>query len=400
VASSAELRACALVIALGLASIAGLVGCSSLRSGTGAELRVMVQREIEGDNTPSLVVVAVRDGEVVALAAEGMGDLAAGRAATVDTVYMLFSLSKPVTATAVVQLHDRGLIDIDMPAVAYLPDLTRYPGLGGVTIRHLLVHSSGLPNPSPFEWARPLGQPRPPLASFLSQVLDEHGHLHFEPGSGSQYSNVGYLILGRIVEHVSGRPFEVYVRENIFEPLRMERTSFAYERRLFDDVATGYVRAGTMQHALGRFLAGPAAFGRRIGDWVSGHLYVVDGAPYGGMVGTGQDLARFAAMHLGGGSYRGARVLSSEAVRMMQEEQRTTQGCLLPFSLGWHVGTVDGTRYFEHLGSGGGFRPALRLYPELDYGIVVLTNRTRYDPTPFTHTILSARPSMRREPQM
>ena len=361
---------------------AGPPGCASLSSVTRDDLAATVRSQVATGRSVSIAVAAVRGGEVVALEAAGSADLASGRAATPDTVYMLFSLSKLVTATAVMQLWDRGLLDLDRPIRSYLPELAiRGASQTPITARHLLAHSSGLPNPSPFQWARPLGQRRPRLASFLASVLDRYGYVVFEPGSGFLYSNLGYLVLGRLVERVSGQPYEAYVRRSIFEPLGMRRAAFDLDRRLYEDVATGYVRSGTREHALGRLLAGRAAFGKRFGDWVSGNPFVVDGAPYGGMVGSARDLARFVAMHLGGGAYRGRSVLSERASRAMQEEQRTTSGCVLPFTLGWHAGSVAGNRYLEHRGSGGGYRPALRIYPDLGYGVVVLTNVTRFDPS-------------------
>lgn len=373
--------------ALGLMVGLGMGGCAHLSEVDTHELCEITRAEAE-DATPSIVLAAFSRDELLFLDASGTADVSDARPATTDTVYMFFSISKVFTATAVMQLVDDGKIDLDRPLREYLPELAlQNPFDTPLTVRHLLNHSSGLPNPAPWAWAHLEEEPRPRLAQFLDSILAEHPELEHEPGTRDDYNNLGYLILGLLVERTADQPYEDYVRARILEPLGMQRTDFVYRPAMKADAARGTVERNSLYHRLFRRVARPELFGTPTEDYATSRLYLVDGAPYGGLVGTAEDLSRFARMHLGGGTLDGQRVLSPEAVAAMQAPQRLNNGKLLDHALGWHSDTIDGERYFNHMGKGGGFRPAVRIYPGLGYGIVVLTNRTKYDPKPITRRV-------------
>jgi CubicO group peptidase (beta-lactamase class C family) len=301
---------------------------------------------------------------------------------------MFFSITKLFTATAVMTLVDEGRIDLDQPIDAYVPDLALVnPFDTPLTVRHLLNHSSGLPNPPAWSWAHLHDRPRPRLRAFLDQVLAENGRLEAEPGTRDEYNNIAYLILGRLIEDVSGEPYEDYVRARIIEPLEMEHTDFVYRDDMLARAAIGVVARNSIYHRLFRRVAPPELFGPEVGDYATARLYLVDGASYAGLVGTAPDLSKFAAMHLAGGTWHGERILSEASVRAMQAVQHGRREKPLSHTLGWHTGVIGGERYFNHMGRGGGFRPAIRIYPGLGYGIVVLTNRTNYDPKPITQRV-------------
>ncbi len=362
-----------------------VTGCARLQPTEAAALCDVINSEIERGRTPSIVIATVDEDGLMFLDAGGVDEPFSQRAATPASVYMLFSITKVFTATAVMTLVDDGALDIDAPLERYMPDLPlENPYPTPLTPRHLLNHSSGLPNPSVWSRARAAGERRPELATLLAQMLEGHGRLTAEPGTQDRYNNLGYLVLGRLIEEISGRPYEDYVRERILDPLEMNQTDFRYRPDMLAHAAIGTVRKNSLYHRLFLRAAPAELFGPSIGRKATSVLYEIDGASYAGLVGTAEDVAKFLSLHLSGGVYRGRRILSERSVEAMQTVQYTSSGKTLSHALGWHTDVVDDVRYFNHMGRGGGFRPAIRIYPTLGHGIVVLTNGTDYDPKPIT----------------
>ena len=179
----------------------------------------VLKAEVDGGETPSLVIAAVDGERTLYLDARGIADPIAGRAARPDSVYMFFSITKLFTATAVMTLVDEGRVDLDQPVDRYLPDLAIVnPFETSLTVRHLLNHSSGLPNPPVWSWVRLHDDSRPPLRELLDRALVEHGRLEAEPGTRDEYNNLAYLVLGRLVEEVSGEPYEDYLNSRLWAP--------------------------------------------------------------------------------------------------------------------------------------------------------------------------------------
>jgi CubicO group peptidase (beta-lactamase class C family) len=319
----------------------------------------------------------------------GVAALVDGRAVGPETAFMWFSITKLFTATAIMQLHERGRLDIDAPVRDLLGDefaITddRYRP---VTARDLLSHSSGLGNPPVWSRAHPAATARPSIAEQLAELFAEHGpHLRHPPGQGQRYSNLGFLLLGRMIEVADGRDYETYIREEILEPLDMTRTGFDWEP-LLDDAAVGHSRKGEFFTTLAKSKVDAALFDEPLAHWEVTVPFEIEGTPYAGLIGTAGDLAKFLAVHLEQGTWNGRRILSPASVQAMQTVQRDHRGHPLDFALGWHTQLIDGERYFNHMGKGGGFRPEVRLWPGRGYGVVVLTNCTRYDPRPLTRTV-------------
>ena len=154
----------------------------------------------------------------------GFADIEDRRAASAETVFLWFSMTKIVTATAIVQLSERGGLGLDDPVSGYVADFPSGDRGRRVTIRHLLSHSAGLANPIPIGWVRPATAPANDLREFTSPLLRKHSRLRSEPGARASYSNLGYLVLGEVIERASGRPYVDYVRANILDPLGMSST--------------------------------------------------------------------------------------------------------------------------------------------------------------------------------
>ncbi len=159
--------------------------------------------------TPGLQYIVVTADGPSFEAHEGFANLAAGRPLLTGTTMMAYSMSKTITAAAILQLVERGRLGLDDPIARHL---AWQPYGTAITIRHLLSHTSGIPNPIPLRWVHPAEA----HASFNEQealraVLRRHARLGFAPGTRFAYSNIGYWLCGAIVEAVTGQPFASYV---------------------------------------------------------------------------------------------------------------------------------------------------------------------------------------------
>jgi CubicO group peptidase (beta-lactamase class C family) len=189
---------------------------------------------------PGLSVAVVKSDRVIWERGFGFANLATSTSTTPATIYLWFSITKIVTATAVLRLAEGGNLDLDAPVDEYFRGFKVVSQPVPVTVRHLLNHSSGLPNPIPIRWVRPVGTPAPDQRAFVNRLLGRHRKLKFLPGERASYSNIGYLVLGEVVSEIAGVRYEEYVRDDILVPLGMKRTGFSYPRLAEHEVATAY----------------------------------------------------------------------------------------------------------------------------------------------------------------
>ena len=316
-------------------------------------------------------------------------------------------MTKLFTATALMQLRESGLVDLDREVRAYLPDFPlHHPSGREVTVRHLLSHSSGIANPIPVSWVHLAEEPEVNLDDFTRRLLARYHRLTFEPGSRYAYSNLGYLVLGQVIERTSGQRYTDYIQQHILEVLNMRLTGFSYEHLRDQDVATGYVRSRSMMGILGRFLVDRRIFGATRNGYTAFHRFLIDGAPYGGLLGPVAEIGNFLKAYLGGGTFEGRRLLESSSIAEMLIPQRNHRGEELSTSgremsqrigLGWHLDGNEERRFCYHLGGGAGYRSELRLYPPLGYGMCVMGNETSYDTGAITRMIVSAQNRKRHE---
>ncbi len=353
--------------------------------------------ETAGRKVPGISAAVVQNDRVIWSGAAGLADLATGKPATTDTVYLWFSMTKIVTATAVVQLAERGALDLDAPVRDYVPEFPASTG-APATVRHLLSHSSGLPNPIPVRWISPAASARPEPDTFMASLLERHGKLKTPPGATARYSNLGYIVLGEVVASASGVPYVDYVRGAVLSPLGMTKTDFVYRPDLEALAATGYQLRRHPLTPLYRLLLPKGIVGGNEGRFVSFNRFIVDGAAYGGLVGTVQDAGRFLALHVGGGQSASGAILSPAGVQTMQTI--TARGRKLDVALGWfrfRSAQTTGPRFLEHTGGGGAFFNAMRIYPDDRVGVVVMGNASSYDRKPIAEAALASLRSDRPE---
>jgi CubicO group peptidase (beta-lactamase class C family) len=275
---------------------------------------------------------------------------------SVDTIFDIASLTKVIaTTTAVMQLLDRGLLHLDDPVAKYWPEFGQ-KGKAGLTLRQLLTHTSGLRVEinRQTNWSDYQG--------VLKAIAMDHP-LN-PPETRFRYSDVNFIVLGEIVQRVSGQPLEAYCTQKIFKPLKMQHTSFKPPANWLTRIAPcnvikGHLRWGEVQD--------PTSY--RLGG-VAGHS---------GVFSTAADLAVFVQMLLDGGESRGERILSREAVTAMTKPQ-IIEGISTRHGLGWDVQSAYSKEFntsfpagsFGHTGYTG---TSIWIEPRSKTYLIILTNR-------------------------
>ena len=333
--------------------------------------RIMEAVAVAGKITGMSVAVASPDRMLYA-GAIGYADLEGRRASTVDDQYPWFSMTKIATATTAMRLHADGVLDIDAPIGTYLPAYRAHPTHGHPTTRELLSHTAGLGNPLPVRWVRPADQPRDPAV--LARIITKHGTPKHAVGSRASYSNIGYLLAGEVIASATGATIEACVRERVLDALGMEKTGYDYPRDA--PRAVGYVRAPRVAVPLLRALLPSGIVGPRVQGHTALNPFLVNGAAYGGLVGTPADAVRLAAAHAAD-TTDPHPVLSHLHV----EEMRTitATGKRFDHGIGWFRKPTDAERtpaFVEHYGTGGGYWNAMRIYPDQRLALVAMTNTT------------------------
>jgi CubicO group peptidase (beta-lactamase class C family) len=302
---------------------------------------------------------------------------AASPAVTTDTIYDAASLTKAVVTTTLVAMQvEAGRIALDLPLARYVPEWNAGPNpewRKGVTIRHLLTHSSGLPAHK--DYFLTIHSGREAIANICSESLE------YEPGTKTVYSDLGFILLGEILERVTGRTVDQLARERIFGPLGMANTLFKPPKALGNRIAPTEDDATYRKRLLRGEVHDENAFA--IGG-VAGHA---------GMFATAPDLAAFCQMLLNGGLYAHQRLLARATLVQFIAPQPLAANTR---TLGWVVPTADSTsgRYFSprsfgHLGFTG---TSIWIDPDRQLFVILLTNRIF--PTRANDKIAAVRPAV------
>jgi CubicO group peptidase (beta-lactamase class C family) len=327
-------------------------------------------------NLPGVAVAVIHAGQVIASAAAGFADLAARTPMSADGACNWFSMTKIATATAAMMLAEGGALDLDAPVARYLGEV--WPArFAGVRVRHLLNHSSGLPNPVPIRWVHRAADPGPGPAAFLARLLARQHRPRSAPGAHAAYSNVGYLALGEVIADAAGRPYEEFVRDELLMRLGMSHTAFGWSDPALAGVpaVTGHQRLPrTLTPVLNRLLP-RGILGARTGTFVGLEPFELDGAAFGGLIGPVTEAARLIALHANGGTIDGTRLLSRQSTSAMSEI--ATPGRPYDLGLGWFRPHGDHGPQVEHFGGGMGYWNLLRLNPQTACGAAVMSNTTR-----------------------
>lgn len=294
---------------------------------------------------PSLAVAVARDGEILWEEGFGFADRRRRVKADEHTMYSLASISKPFTATGLMVLASRGQLALDSPLGDVLPPPGMRPGVGDpqeATLARVASHTAGLPLHFQFFY-----EDRDPQVPSLEQTRRDYAVTVIEPGRRYQYSNLGYGLLGQVIEHVSGTPYADFMRQEVFEPLDLRHTFVGRPPR----------KAGTTAVRVS---------GR--GDPIPEYGFDHDGAS--ALYSSAHDLVRFGMFHAGASLPEQRPILDLDTRRAMQRPVLPAEG----YGLGWSIGLEDSVVRVSHNGGMPGVHTLLQTFPEQGVVIVVLVN--------------------------
>jgi CubicO group peptidase (beta-lactamase class C family) len=342
-----------------------------------AELEAYLNDLVASETPPGLSVTVVKAGEEVYSKGFGYADLPNGVEATPDTVYHWWSMTKVTTAVAILQLAEQGKLSLDDPVVDHLPFFqVEYPSADSevITIRHLLNHTSGLPDmiPDMLGWVHTEDMTMDQTAILKTQ-LPSFNTLKYEPGRDAAYTNLSYLVLGAVIEAVSGQSYEAYIRENVLQPLAMNDTDFIYRDEMAAHEAMGsHPFVSVFTPMLPFLLDMDALVSQRVGTQYWFKRVYLDVTPSTGLIGSAPDAAVLMLDLL----RDEPQLLTAESTAAMQPTG--DQPGERP--LGWaEFGQENGRSWVQHRGGGPGFATVMRLYPEEDLGVLIMANNTNLD---------------------
>jgi D-alanyl-D-alanine carboxypeptidase len=349
------------------------------------ELEAYLEQLIDFGIPPGMSLVVVNNDNVLYSKGFGWADRPREICATPETVYHWFSITKIVTAIAILQLHEQGRLQLDDSVAKYLPFFkVKYPSVTSktITIRNLLNHSSGLSDPMLrlFRWIHYEGEPHINQTTLVEKVLPDYSKLEFEPGENTKYSNFGYMLLGAIIEQAANQTYENYVRQNILEPLEMTHTDFIYNKEMEAHEATGTQPIFDILTPFVFYIKGSVV--REIsGNNIWFKRFYNDQTPPTGLIGSAADAAHLAMLYLNNGEFNGRCILSEQSVTTMTQESHInidkngSKSCC-ERGIGWLIYNRNGL-ILEHTGGGLAFHTIMRLYPDKKLGFILFTNSTK-----------------------
>ena len=319
-------------------------GLANLPAAPAAALDAAVLAALPRLGAPGLSIAVVRDRELRWSAGYGLADLENEVPATPASVYRLASVAKPITATAILQLFERGKLDLDAPIQRYVPTFPEKPW--PITARELLSHQSGIRN-----WTREEFHNTRRFTS-ITQSLEpfKDDGLLFEPTTHTQYTSLGFTLLGAAVEGAGGASFMDQLRASVFQPAGMESARDDNVFAIVPHRARGYFR-----HGDGTLANAPLTdTSNRI--------------PGGGLVATAEDVARFASA-----LQRGV-LLKPETFQMALTPQKLRGGGATGYGLGWVLERRRGRREAYHVGGQPQVSSVLYMQPDAGVAIAILAN--------------------------
>lgn len=316
-----------------------------------SEVDAYIAREMKQQRLPGLALGIVQGDRILYLRGYGQAD-STGRPVTPETSFGIGSIGKSITAMAVLQLAEEGEIDLDAPIQRYIP--TPYNGAEFITVRQLLNQTSGFTQISTF--SNTLSsidiQDQDALEKNALSYADKFLKKAVQTEQPFKYSNANYVLLGYIVQQVSGQSYGDYVKDHIFAPLSMQDS---------------YV---TLDEAAAHGLAKPhrRIFGYNV-PYEGPYIYIPGDAPAGYLYSSAKDMSHYLVAQMNGGRFEDNSVLSSEGIRLMQTEP--VPGT---YAMGWMTDQINHLPVIGQPGGSIGFQAQTYIVPEQQLGVIVFAN--------------------------
>ncbi len=327
-------------------------------------VRAFIQKQMLERQVPSVAVAVARDGKIIWEEAFGWANREERIAATPHTIYSLASISKPITATGLMILKERGKLDLDRPLNDYLGDAKIKVRLGNpadLTVRRVANHSSGLPLHYQFFY-----EDEPFRAPARDETINRYANTVTAPGEKYQYSNLGYGLLDYLIERGSGKSYAEFMRTEVFQPLGLTHMSVDIPAEMEKQQA---VRYGT--------------------DGLPIPFYAFDHPGGSAIYASAHDLVRFGLFHLKARLADQKAILSDQTIDEMHKATMTT-GPNAGYGIGWASNTYPGNHLcVSHTGGMGGVATSLRLFPKEKIAIAVLTNSSSPAPHQIADEIMA-----------
>lgn len=323
---------------------------------TRAAIDAIVERDMTTHTIPGVTIAILENGQFAYTRAYGVNHLETREPLPINALFHLASVTKLFVGTALMQLHERGQLDLDAPVVTSLPYFQLDdPRAAALTLRQLMTHTSGMPDTDDYGWDKPEYDDGA-LERYVRSIAN--ANLIGAPGSKYFYSNIAYEVLGDVIAKTAGLTFEEYVAQNILRPLQMNDSTLLVREANPALLTTPHTTYDT-----------PHTIVSPIFPYNRAH------SPSSTLYSNVQDLGRFALAYLNGGELDGTRILRETSVRAMWTPQfHKPSDFWTHVGLTWNLGTRQGHRIVGHGGEDVGFSTGLVLAPDAKLGLIYLSN--------------------------
>ena len=309
------------------------------------------------DNAPGATFLISKNGSVIYKKAFGFANLELNAPMKTNNVFKIGSLTKQFTAISILMLMEKGKLNLDDEITKFIPD---YPTNGNkITIHHLLTHTSGIKDYTKVKGLNAIAQKD--LTPLELIDFSKNEPIDFVPGEKYKYNNSGYVILGYIIEKVTGQPYADFIEERIFKKLEMTTSQYASQREVIQNRASGYQKKDSYINRM---------------DFSLTLAYSA-----GGLMSTVDDMFKWQE------AIKNNILVSKETTEKAFTNYTLNNGEHTNYGYGWHIKTINNNQIFEHGGSLWGFKSMGVYLPDLDIYVIGLTNCLCNSPTKVTREI-------------
>lgn len=321
---------------------------------------------------PGMQYIIVDKSSIILEHSSGLSNIKDRTPLSMDHSMAAFSMTKTITAIAILQLVEKQKLKLEDKVNGYI----KHPYRPDITIRQLLNHTSGIPNPMPLKWVHlAASTDRFNENAALDLVLRENPKSDSAPGENYTYSNIGYWLLGKVIEAVTKQDYQTYIKENIFLPLKLEPAEIDFKINDPSIHAKGYLAKYSFMNLIKGFVTNKEVWGEYEGNWLHIKEVYLNGPAFGGAIGSAKAFSRILQDLLSEKSL----LLGKTGIQLLYTQEKNNAGKSIPMTLGWHIGELNGLRYFYKEGGGAGFHCEMRVYPSLGLASVIMTNRTSFN---------------------